>query len=197
MSFFWKNPEHSKINKGKKDATYNTETMLPLSEIQKDTVILKDWWLRAVIKVTWLNVDLKAGEDIEVAIEQYKKFLNWLSFPLQILVRNTYLDLTPYIGYVQSNVDTIVNYNLKQQSEEYISFLERINLKQWLIFVKQFYVVIPYYWWMNVEVDSVKRPWRQKMIDVLDSKDSAEKVVQRYRTYLKHADKLTTRCNLE
>jgi len=34
------------------------------------------------------------------------------------------------------------------------------------------------------------------MIDVLDSKDSAEKVVQRYRTYLKHADKLTTRCNL-
>ncbi|NCQ81674.1 hypothetical protein GW750_02490 [bacterium] len=46
------------------------------------------------------------------------------------MVRNTYLDLTPYIGYVQSNVDTIVNYNLKQQSEEYISFLERINLKQ-------------------------------------------------------------------
>ena len=35
--------EEQLIQKGKKsDQTYNTETMLPISEIQEDTVILKD-----------------------------------------------------------------------------------------------------------------------------------------------------------
>ena len=41
-----------KIQKNtKSDPVYNTETMLPFSEIQQDTVILKDGGLRAVIKV--------------------------------------------------------------------------------------------------------------------------------------------------
>ena len=36
-------PEANKIKKKvKKDAVYNTETMLPFSEIQGNTVILKD-----------------------------------------------------------------------------------------------------------------------------------------------------------
>ena len=35
--------EEKLIQKGKKsDQVYNTETMLPISEIQEDTVILKD-----------------------------------------------------------------------------------------------------------------------------------------------------------
>ena len=39
--------------------SYNTETMLPISEIRGDTIILKDSGLRAILKVTWLNIDLR------------------------------------------------------------------------------------------------------------------------------------------
>jgi hypothetical protein len=34
--------ENKKVQKGKKDNVYNTETMLPFSEIRSNTVILKD-----------------------------------------------------------------------------------------------------------------------------------------------------------
>ncbi|MEI7478005.1 MAG: hypothetical protein WCJ81_06005 [bacterium] len=41
--------------------------------------------------------------------------MNGLDFPIQILVRNNYLDLTEYITYMQKNVAKIDNEALKQQ----------------------------------------------------------------------------------
>jgi hypothetical protein len=34
--------EKEKVQRGKKNNIYNTETLLPISEIRSDTVILKD-----------------------------------------------------------------------------------------------------------------------------------------------------------
>jgi hypothetical protein len=53
--------------------------------------------LRAILRVDGVNLDLKDSEDQQAILERYKRFLNGLDFPIQILVRNTYLDLTPYI----------------------------------------------------------------------------------------------------
>ena len=86
--------DKSKVKKAQSDNLFNTETMLPISEIKNWIVILKDGGLRSIIKVEWLNLDLKNYDEQQVILEQYKRFLNWLSFPIQILVRNTYLDLT-------------------------------------------------------------------------------------------------------
>ncbi|GHV25407.1 MAG: hypothetical protein LBD11_06805 [Candidatus Peribacteria bacterium] len=71
--------------------------MLPISEIRDGVVILKDGGLRGIIRVEGLNLDLKNYDEQQVVLEQYKRFLNGLSFPIQILVRNTYLDLTDYL----------------------------------------------------------------------------------------------------
>lgn len=188
--------EAAKINKGKQDKMYNTETMLPISEIQQDTIILKDNGLRGIIKVGGVNIDLKNGDEIELILEQYKKFLNWLDFPVQILIRNTYLDLTPYITYVKGNITAIENGNLKEQATEYVWFLEKINLKQGLIFVKEFYVVVPFYESLSGDVDNVNKPRWAKMLAILDAGENAEKIVGRYRGFVKNNKKLATRCNL-
>lgn len=189
-------PEANKIKKKvKKDAVYNTETMLPFSEIQGNTVILKDGWLRAVLRVEGINLDLKNNDDIEIVIEQYKKFVNWLNFPLQILIRNTYLDLSEYLVYINWNIDKIKNPVLKQQGEKYSQFLDSINLQQGLIFNKEFYIVIPFYptgldnWQVN------KARW-SKLLSSLNAKDSSEKVIARYRTFVKNRRKLDTRVSL-
>ena len=108
-----------KIQKSKQVNMFNTETMLPVSEIKNETIILKDGWLRAVLRIQGLNLDLKNFEEQQIILEQYKKFLNGLDFPLQILVRNTYLDLSDYLGYVKGNVEQLFNPNLKQQGEAY------------------------------------------------------------------------------
>lgn len=187
--------EKKQIKKGKNESLFNTETMLKISEVRWDTMILKDGWLRAIIRVYWLNLDLRNYEEQKVVLEQYKRFLNWLDFPIQILVRSTYLDLTDYIDYMKSKVAGIDNEVLKWQWEQYVSFIDDINSKQWLIFTKEFYIVIPYYTG-DEDGRKVRKPWWQKFLDSLDSKDTPEKIVARYRKFVSDRKFLDTRCNL-
>ena len=192
---WWFGPEKDKIQKSTPNNLYNTETMLPISEIRGDAVILKDAWLRAVIKVTGLNIDLKNYDEQEAVIEQYKRFLNGLSFPIQILIRNTYLELSDYITYMQHHVDRIDAPALKEQGEGYVKFLDEINAQQGLIYVKEFYVVIPYYALEDDDHNIRKSRWR-KFLDALSSLETPEKIVQRYRGFLRNKKFLDTRVNV-
>lgn len=188
--------EKQNIKKAKPEQMFSTENMLPISEIRWDTVILKDNWLRAILKIDWVNLDLKNSDEQQIILERYKRFLNWLDFPIQILVRNTYLDLTPYISYMQKNVSKIENEALKDQWKNYITFLEQINVAQWLLYVKEFYIIVPLYDSGIAENTKIKKSWLDKLLDAMNSKDSAETIVSRYRTFLKIKSQLDTRCAL-
>jgi hypothetical protein len=187
--------DQNKIQKAPSDSLFNTETMLPISEIRDGVAILKDGGLRGIIRVEGLNLDLKNFDEQNVILEQYKRFLNGLSFPIQILVRNTYLDLTDYLSYIRANLQEIDNPAMKYQGQSYLSFLEGIDAQQGLIFVKEFYVVVPFY---TNEQDSqqVNKSWRDKFMNVLNAKDDVEVIVERYRRFLQGQKQLQTRVNL-
>lgn len=187
--------DKSKVKKGQPDNLFNTETMLPISEIKNWIVILKDGWLRSILKVEWLNLDLKNYDEQQVILEQYKRFLNWLAFPIQILVRNTYLDLTEYLWYLRKNLSEIDNPALKNQWQSYISFLEWIDNQQGLIYVKEFYLVIPYYS-DERDAEQVNRSWWDKFLNVLNAKDDVEMIVDRYRNFIKGEENIQTRENV-
>lgn len=187
--------DQSKIQKKKTENLFNTETMLPISEIRNDTIIMKDGGLRAILKINGVNLDLKNADEQQIVLEQYKKFLNGLEFPMQILVRNTFLDLSSYLTYIRGNVDGIENPVLKGQGEAYYRFLQNIDMQQGLIYNKEFYIVVPYYE-SEQDKSSIQRSWRGKLLDVLNAKDSVEKIVQRYRQFLKGKISLETRVNL-
>lgn len=192
---FFKNQENQNIQKGKQEVQFNTETMLPISEIKDGYAILKDGGIRAVLRADGINLDLKNFGEIQTILEQYKRFLNGLEFPLQFLVRNTYLDLREYLNYVNSNVEKLDPGALKEQGKNYASFLEDINMKQGLIYVKEFYIVIPYY--INeADTEQVKKPWRSKFMDSLNAKDDVETIVARYRNFVKGQKMLNTRISL-
>lgn len=175
------NLEQNFIHKNKKsDSVYNTEMMLPISEIQDDTLILKDGGLRAIIKIEGLNLDLRNSDESLIVLEQYKRFINALDFPIQIQIRNTYLDLTQYIDYMTRSIKGIQSDALREQGQNYISFLDRISLQQGLIFVKEFYVIVPYYN-SGTDASQINKPRWQKLLSVLDAKEGAEKIVARYR----------------
>lgn len=191
----FKNQENQNIQRGKQEVQFNTETMLPISEIKDGYAILKDGGIRAVLKAEGINLDLKNFDEIQTILEQYKRFLNGLEFPLQFLVRNTYLDLREYLNYVNANVEKLDPGALKQQGQNYASFLEDINMKQGLIYVKEFYIVIPYY--VNeADTEQVKKPWWSKFMDTLNSKDDVETIVSRYRNFVKGQKMLNTRISL-
>jgi AAA+ ATPase superfamily predicted ATPase len=187
--------DQTKIKKTAPDSLFNTETMLPISEIRDGVAILKDGGLRGIIRVEGLNLDLKNYDEQQVILEQYKRFLNGLAFPIQILIRNTYLDLTDYLTYVKGNIADIDNPALKSQSQSYLSFLEGIDAKQGLIFVKEFYVIVPFY---ADEQDSqqVNKSWWEKFMNVLNARDDVEMIVERYRKFLQGQKQLQTRMNL-
>jgi hypothetical protein len=187
--------DKSKIKKWKADNLFNTETMLPISEVKNGIVILKDWGLRSIIKVEWLNLDLKNYDEQQVILEQYKRFLNWLAFPIQILVRNTYLDLTEYLSYLRKNLKEIENPALKNQWDNYVKFLEWIDNQQWLIYVKEFYIIIPYYW-DERDAEQVNRSRWDKFLNILNAKDDVEMIVERYRTFIKYEQNIQTRENV-
>jgi len=50
--------------------------MLSISEIRNDTIIMKDGGLRSILRINGINLDLKNGEEQQIVLEQYKKFLN-------------------------------------------------------------------------------------------------------------------------
>jgi len=187
--------DKTKVKKTNADNMFNTETMLPISEIKNGIVILKDWWLRSIIKVEGLNLDLKNYDEQQIVLEQYKRFLNWLSFPIQILIRNTYLDLTEYLWFLKKNLKEITNPALKNQWNSYIKFLEWIDNQQWLIYVKEFYVVIPYYS-DEKDADQISKSWWDKFLNVLNAKDDVEMIVERYRTFIKNEQNIQTRENV-
>lgn len=187
--------EQTEIQKTKPENMFNTETMLPISEIKSDTIILKDWWFRSILKVEWINLDLKNSDEIQIVLEQYKRFLNWLWFPIQIIVRNNYLDLSKYLNYVEKNLSQIKNPILKQSGNDYFSFLQNIDSKQWLIYEKSFYIVVPFYEW-EADESNIKKSWISKILNTLWAKDDVEKIVARYRTFQKNKNMLDTRCNL-
>jgi hypothetical protein len=186
------NPDKSKIKKWKTDNLFNTETMLPISEVKNGIIILKDGWLRSILKIEGLNLDLKNYDEQQVILEQYKRFVNWLSFPIQILIRNTYLDLTEYLSYLKKNLKWIDNPALKNQGDSYINFLEWIDNQQWLIYVKEFYVIIPYYR-DERDAEQVNRSRWDKFLNILNAKDDVEMIVERYRTFIKCEQNILTR----
>lgn len=196
MAFTLLSLEKQKIKKAKPEQIFSTENMLPISEVRGDTVILKDGGLRAILKVDGVNLDLKNSDEQQIILERYKRFLNGLDFPIQILVRNTYLDLTPYIAYMQKNVSKIENEALKWQWDNYISFLDQINVAQWLLYIKEFYVIVPLYDGSQNEEDQIKQSRLNKLLKALSPKDSAESIVARYRSFLKTKGMLDTRCAL-
>lgn len=68
-------------------------------------------------------------------------------------------------------------------------------MQQGLIFNKEFYIIIPYY---ENEQDkkSIQRSRWGKLLDVLNAKDTVEKIVARYRSFLRGRSSLDTRINL-
>lgn len=187
--------DQNKIQKKKQENLFNTETMLSVSEIRNDIIIMKDWGLRSILRINGINLDLKNGDEQQIVLEQYKKFLNWLEYPIQILVRNTFLDLSNYLTYINNNLQDTENPVLQKQGQAYYRFLQNIDMQQWLIFNKEFYIIVPYYEWEQDKGQIQRSRWG-KLLDVLNAKDTVEKIVSRYRVFLKGKNSLDTRINL-
>ena len=166
-----------------------TQRFLPIAEIRSDTVLLKNGGLRAVILVEPVNFNLKSETEQQGIISGYEGFVNTLNFPVEIVVRSTKVNIDPYLEQIRTRAKDQKNDLLKQQTEAYANFVERI-VEVADIMQKRFYVIVP----LDDTPASGKRPSIfAQFFSWIGIDDSSGKASQRYRAFPEKSTKLKDR----
>ena len=134
------------IAPGKKNKTKkikSTQTHLRIGEIRDNVLVLKNGGMRAILKTSSINFNLKSEQEQNAIIVGYQGFLNSLEFPIQILIRSKKLNIDQYINQVKKLGDKQKNKLLQEQTFEYAQYIKRL-VEYADIMEKEFYVVIPY-----------------------------------------------------
>jgi len=168
----------------------STQLYLKVKEIRDDTVILKDGGIRAVLKTSSINLNLKSEAEQNAVIYSYQNFLNTLEFPIQIIIRSKKLDFYTYIeklkkiGVKQSNI------LLQKQTFEYIEYVSRL-LEYADIMEKEFYVIIP-----QDPFGQEKKGFFKSFLDNIRPKDNVAKIKARHAKFEKLSKRLLERSNI-
>jgi|TARA_Y100000310_G_scaffold175693_1_gene175754 hypothetical protein len=166
-----------------------TQRFVPISEIRNDTVLLKKGGLRAVLDVETLNFNLKSETEQQGIIAGYEAFINTLTFPLQIVVRSTKVNIDPYIEQIHQKAIAQENELLREQTESYAVFVEKI-VEVADIMQKKFLVVIPL-----DDAEEKKSPLSQ-FFSWIGIDDSSSKITYRRKYFNEKVAKLKDRVNL-
>jgi hypothetical protein len=126
-----------------KKVTQSTQLFLDISEIKNDCVILKDGTLRAVLMVSSLNFALKSEDEQTAVVSSYVTFLNFVDFPIQIVIQSRKLDISNYLQRLKDREAEITNELLRRQMMNYQAYIrELVELGD--IMSKRFFIVVPY-----------------------------------------------------
>lgn len=177
------------VRKRTKNSKAATQRFVPISEIRNDTVILKKGGLRAVLEVEALNFNLKSETEQQGIIAGYESFINTLVFPVQIVVRSTKVNVDPYIEQIRQMANKQDNELLKEQTEAYADFMEKI-VEVADIMQKRFLVVVP------LDDAEEKKSALSQFFSWIGIDDSAGKVNHRRKYFNDKAGKLKERVNL-
>ncbi len=97
---------------------------------------------RAVLEVSPVNFALKSEEEQEVVIDNYQRFLNSLSMPIQIIMRARAVDMDQYTASWREKAKNEKNPIYKKQIEDYTEFVDKLVTDN-SILTRKFYVVVP------------------------------------------------------
>ncbi len=121
----------------------STQLFMDIAEIKNDTVILKNGTLRAVLMTSSINFALKSDDEQEALVSSYVSFLNYLDFPIQIVVQSRKLDIGNYLNRISEAEKELTNDLLKRVVVNYKAYVkELVDLGD--IMTKQFFIVVPY-----------------------------------------------------
>ena len=179
----------STIRQRKQGFVTNTQRYIPFAEIRNDTVILKNGGLRAVIEVEPLNFNLKSETEQLGIINGYESFINTITFPLQILVRSTRVNIEPYLDHIHEQAKAQQNTLLREQTIAYATFIEKI-VDVADIMQKEFYIVVP------LDDKPRKKNVFAQFFSWLQIDDTLAKALQRNRAFQRQSARLKERMDL-
>ena len=120
-----------------------TQQYLDIAEIKDNAIIMKDGTLRAVLLVSSINFALKSEDEQNAVIDSYVRFLNNLTFTLQIVIQSRELNIDNYLEYLSNKEKEQTNKLLKVQTADYMEYIKELT-SLGKIMNKRFYVIVPY-----------------------------------------------------
>lgn len=125
----------------KKNKNISVQDWLLVDKIFDNGIVkLKNENYIKIIKVIPINFNLKSELEKEAILNSYKIFLKTCNFDLQILIQSKKEDLSKHISSVKNSTKK-ENDNIKKISEEYINYLEKLNINKKSA-TKNYYIVI-------------------------------------------------------
>jgi hypothetical protein len=156
---------------------------LDIVEIKKDTLVLKDGSLRAVLLVSSINFALKDEEEQKAIISSYVSFLNNLDFPVQIVIQSREFNIDNYITDLKQKAKEQTNELLKMQTKEYIQYIQEL-ISMGDIMKKKFYLSVPY-----DPVSDEHKNFFQSLSDALRPANLVKLKEKRFQAYKKELDR--------
>jgi Fe2+ transport system protein B len=181
------NDQTVKQAQGKKNPASSTQMYLRISEIRDNTVVLKNGGLRAILRVSSINFNLKSEEEQNAIIYSYQGFLNTLEFPIQVVVRSRKLDIDEYLNKLRKIGEKQTNPLLQNQTYEYTEYISKL-VEYADIMEKDFLAVVPLDPYRAQKVSMF-----QKFFQNLSAKDSYEAIRRRHEEFDQLKRNLTQR----
>lgn len=121
----------------------STQSFIEIQEIKDDIILMKDYSAVVVIEVGAVNFWLLSQEEQSSIIYAYASFLNSLSFPTQILILSKKMDISSYLGYLESKVNQQQSDLMRKRLSSYQEFVKTI-VKKNTVLEKRFFFIIPF-----------------------------------------------------
>lgn len=177
------------VKQAKKSPDASTQVHMKIAEIRDDTVVLKNGGIRAILKVSSVNFNLKSEDEQNAITYSYQGFLNSIEFPIQIVVRSKKLDIDNYIDTLSGLAEKQTNNLLQRQTYEYMDYVQRL-VEYADIMEKDFLVVVPYN-----PLRAVKPNMIQRFFQNLTPKDSFSDLQKRHKEFMQLKKGLNQRVN--
>ncbi len=176
-----------------KKVKVNTQKYLDIAEIKDDCVVLKDGTLRAVLLVSSINFSLKSEDEQNAIVGAYVNFLNFLDFPLQIVIQSRRLDIDSYLEALKKIEKDQTNELLKMQTVEYRQYVsELVSLAE--IMTKKFFIVVPY-----DPASDKQKSWFKKFVEIFsvaqEIKINQDQFSKRKHSLLQRVEHVATQIN--
>ncbi len=121
----------------------STQKFTEIESIVDNIVFFSGGSASLVIEVTATNFELLSKGEQDAKIASYVAFLNSLSFPIQIFIRNKQLDISSYLKLLATQETSEQNPRVKERIRlyrEFVSELVKVNM----VLDKNFYIVVSF-----------------------------------------------------
>jgi len=136
----------------------SAQELLPLDEIAGEVLRLRGGDYRAVLQAGSVNFALKSDAEQEAIIAGYRRFLNGLAYPLQVLVRVVPTDVEGYLAGLRGAVKGTDA--LRRLALDHEAFVRRTARERTLL-DRRFFVVVPAGLDGAFERQGLGWPWRR------------------------------------